>query len=159
MAFTSAMADFHAGFCSRPMADADIDAVVAIEEVSQPIPWSAQVFRDCFTSGYRCDVVTRDEQVVGFIVVSWVLDEAHLLNIAVAPAMQRRGVAWALIRDSIRRCRERGLTQMYLEVRESNTGARALYANLGFEEIGLRRNYYRTVGGRENAVLMMRGLA
>lgn len=153
------MTALHAGCTLRPMTEADLPEVVAIEDALQPTPWSAQVFRDCFNSHYDCRVVQRDSAVIGFVVLSSVLDEAHLLNIAVAPAMQRRGIAWAVLKEVIPEYQARALRYLYLEVRESNTGARTLYEHLGFQTVGQRKNYYRTQDGRENAVLMMLDLS
>ena len=153
------MTVLHAGCLLRPMTEADLPEVVAIEEATQPTPWSAQVFRDCFSSHYDCRVVQRDSAVIGFVVFSSVLDEAHLLNIAIAPTMQRRGIAWAVLKEVIPEYQARALRYLYLEVRESNVGARTLYEQLGFQAIGQRKNYYRIHDGRENAVLMMLDLS
>jgi [ribosomal protein S18]-alanine N-acetyltransferase len=145
----------HAGFQLRTMTDDDLPAVVAIENATQPTPWTEQVFRDCFNSHYDCRVIERDGDIAGFAVLSSVLDEVHLLNIAVAPALQRRGLAWAVIRELIADYRQRSMEFLYLEVRASNSAARALYERLGFQVTGERKNYYRTLNGRENAILMM----
>lgn len=149
------MTHLHAGFQLRSMLGDDVPAVVAIEDATQPTPWTEQVFRDCFTSHYDCRVIERDGMIAGFAVLSSVLDEVHLLNIAVAPAMQRRGLAWAALRELIADYRQRNMGYVYLEVRASNTGARGLYERLGFQVTGERKNYYRTHDGRENAILMM----
>ncbi len=149
------MDELHAGCVMRAMVHADLPAVCAIENATQPTPWSEQVFRDCLSSQYDCSVVERDAQLVAFQVVSHVLDEAHLLNIAVAPAMQRRGIAWAMLQRLHQQCQAQGASVIYLEVRDSNVGAQALYRHLGYIETGRRKAYYRTQGGREDAVLMM----
>lgn len=152
------MVDLHAGCELRPMSNEDIDTVARIEAVVHPVPWSPQAFRDCLKAGYLCDAIIRDDEVVGYQVVSEVLDEAHLLNIAVAPALQRRGLAWAALRHTVERCRSHGMTIFYLEVRESNAPALALYQHLGFVVTGRRKAYYRCATGREDAVLMMKVL-
>ena len=149
------MTHLHAGFQLRSMLGDDVPAVVAIEDATQPTPWTEQVFRDCFTSHYDCRVIERDGMIAGFAVLSSVLDEVHLLNIAVAPAMQRRGLAWAALRELIADYRQRNMGYVYLEVRASNHGARQLYERLGFQVTGERKNYYRKADGRENAILMM----
>lgn len=133
----------------------DLPAVCAIENATQPTPWSEQVFRDCLNSDYDCEVVLHEDTPVAFQVVSRVLDEAHLLNIAVAPGFQRRGIAWALLTRLHAQCLAQDTSVIYLEVRASNTAAQALYAHLGYLETGRRKAYYRTHGGREDAVLMM----
>jgi [ribosomal protein S18]-alanine N-acetyltransferase len=152
------MVELHAGFRLRPMTEQDVEAVVAIENATQPTPWTARIFLDCFASHYDCRVMTHGEQVVGFAVLSSVLDELHLLNIAVAPAMQRRGIAWAALKQILADYQRTDMRSLYLEVRESNLGARSLYQHMGFQVIGERKNYYRTQGGRENAILMMKSL-
>ena len=93
------------------------------------------------------------------MIVSRVLDEAHLLNIAVAPAFQRRGLAWALLRHLQDTCIARDTSVIYLEVRASNTPARELYTRFGYQQTGTRKAYYRTEGGREDAILMMQTLS
>ncbi|MDF1630597.1 MAG: ribosomal protein S18-alanine N-acetyltransferase [Alcanivoracaceae bacterium] len=148
------MTALHAGFQLRSMGEDDLPAVVAIEDATQPTPWTEQVFRDCFNSHYDCRVIARDGDIAGFAVLSSVLDEVHLLNIAVAPAMQRRGLAWAALRELIADYQQRSMGYIYLEVRASNQGARQLYQRLGFQLNGERKNYYRTTDGRENAILM-----
>ncbi len=90
-AVSNARADGPAGARLRALTSADLDRVQAIEEASQVTPWSPGNFRDCLRSGYRCQVATVDGVPVAFMILSSVLDECHLLNIAVAPAWQRRG--------------------------------------------------------------------
>src|SRR5690554_3761645 len=124
------MSVLHAGFRMRMMIDDDLDAVTQIEAATQPTPWSRQVFVDCLASGYDCRVVVRDGEVVALAVLSSVLDEVHLLNIAVAPALHRRGIAWAMLRELVEDYRRRQMQQLYLEVRESNQAARVLYERL-----------------------------
>ena len=70
-------------------------------------------------------------------------DEGEILNLAVAPAGRRRGLGRALVEAMLEALRTRGIRQVYLEVRESNSSARALYASRGFKEVGRRKAYYR----------------
>lgn len=143
----------------RPMQERDLAAVALLEARSQFSPWSEQVFRECLTEGYLCQVATdHADSLVAFVVIYRVLDEAHLLNIAVAPEWQRRGVARAVLRAVMNRLRP-DTRCLFLEVRESNQPARALYQQLGFVSVGMRRDYYRTADGREHAVLMRCELA
>lgn len=153
-----AVTELHAGFHVRPMVDADLDAVWAIEQATQLTPWSGLVFSECLVAGYDCEVVERDGVIAAFMIVSRVLDEAHLLNIAVAPAFQRRGLAWALLRHLQDTSVARDTSVIYLEVRASNTPARELYTRFGYQQTGTRKAYYRTEGGREDAILMMQTL-
>lgn len=149
------MIALHAGFSVRPMQESDLDAVLEIENAAQPTPWSRNIFAEGIASGHDCEVVEKDGQIAGFQVVSRVLDEAHLLNVVIAPAFQRRGLGWALINRLIERCEEKDTSVIFLEVRKSNIAARQLYEHIGFNEIGVRRAYYRSAEGREDAILMM----
>ncbi len=140
----------------RALTSADLAPVLAIETASQPTPWTLGNFRDCLHSGYRCQLATVDGEPVAFMILSSVLDESHLLNIAVTPAWQRRGLARWMLRRALAEADAAGHSLMFLEVRAGNQAARRLYAELGFVETGRRKGYYRTLGEeREDAVLMM----
>jgi len=139
----------------RAMTTPDLPAVMAIETTSQPTPWSEGNFRDCLRDGYRCRVAAIDGEPVGFMILSSVLDETHLLNVAVAPARQRRGLALWMLQDALEEARAASMSVMYLEVRAGNQGAQSLYQRLGFVENGRRKGYYRADARREDAVLMM----
>lgn len=80
----------------------------------------------------------------GFLVISAVADEGEISDLAVLPAYRRAGIASALLREGLRQLRESGCTSVYLEVRESNAAARALYAAFGFRPCGVRRRYYNS---------------
>mgnify|MGYP001401882473 CR=1 FL=1 len=139
----------------RAMELEDVDAVLAIESATQLTPWSSAHFRDCLSNAnYLCQVATVDDDPVAFLILSRILDETHVLNIAVAPAWQRRGIARRLLQQALDAARADAMTVVYLEVRESNQSAQALYRQLGFETCGVRKNYYRKGEGHENAVLM-----
>ena len=142
----------------RPMQAEDLPDVERIERAGQPNPWSQGIFLDCLASGYRCDVATVEGRLVGFQVLSFVLDEAHLLNIGVDPAMRRRGLARAMLGRAMRDSAEAGAVNMFLEVRAGNSGAIALYDELGFCETCRRRDYYPGPNGREDALLMIAAL-
>ena len=130
-----------------------LDAILAIENASFTCPWSEKSFLDAFDA----ETVTiyaaeEDGQLVGFSCLLVVEDEAEVLNIASAPEFRRRGAGQALLSRMLSDCEARGVSAVYLEVRESNAPARGLYQKSGFCEIGVRRNYYDRP--KENAVLM-----
>ncbi|MDX1804895.1 MAG: ribosomal protein S18-alanine N-acetyltransferase [Alcanivorax sp.] len=139
----------------RPMELEDLDEVLAIENAAQLTPWGSCHFRDCLKADhYQCLVAVEADRPVAFLILSHILDECHVLNIAVAPSRQRRGLARWLLSQSLQRAREGGMTVVYLEVRAGNSGAQALYQQLGFSECGRRKGYYRLGDGHEDAVLM-----
>lgn len=144
---------------TRPMAVDDLALVETIERRGQDAPWSRRIFRDCLDVGYDCRMILCDDQRIGFVIVSRVLDEAHLLNIVLDENWQGRGIARQVLSRLMDELARTGISLLYLEVRESNTPARRLYEKLGFRISGYRERYYRTrEGGRENAVLMTRQL-
>ncbi len=142
----------------RAMHADDIGDVVAVEHSAYTHPWSEGIMRDCMRVGYSCWVCLLEELVVGHAVMSVAVGEAHLLNICVGPEWQGRGLGRRLLRRMFRVAGERNADTLFLEVRESNTGARALYESEGFVEIGQRRGYYPSGGGREDALVYAKSL-
>ena len=138
----------------RRMGEADLAQIVAIEEAVHAHPWSRGNFADSMGAGYHCWVVERDSELVGYGVVTIAAAEAHLLNLSVAGAWQRRGIGAQLTRFFVKLARDYGAGKIHLEVRPSNAAARALYARAGFAEVGVRPDYYPAAGGREDAVIM-----
>jgi ribosomal-protein-alanine N-acetyltransferase len=132
----------------------DLDAVVAIEVGAYGFPWSRGNFVDSLAAGHAAEVLEWNDALVGYYIAMPGVDEMHLLNIAVAPRWQGQGLG-SLLLDAVRAAAEqRGLHALWLEVRESNVRARALYARRGFETVARRRDYYPAATGREDAVVM-----
>ena len=141
----------------RPMQLNDLDAIMAIEPYIYPYPWTRGNFSDSLNSGYSASVLLRNEVIIGYALVMMVLDEAHLLNLSVAKAYQKQGLGRILLEHMIQVAKNNQAANMFLEVRPSNISAIALYENMGFNEMAIRRGYYPAKNGREDAVLM--GLA
>ena len=138
----------------RPMREADIPAVFAIEKRAYKFHWSEGIFRDCLRVGYGCWVMELGGGIGGYGILSLVVGEAHLLNICVAPEWQAQGYGRLLLEHFIELARERGAYQMLLEVRPSNKKAMRLYRRRGFAEVGQRKNYYPGEHGREDALIL-----
>ena len=138
----------------REMQIDDLDAVIQIETVNFPFPWTAGNFKDSINSGHICLVLEIDKTLVGYAILIMVLDEAHLLNISVSAAWKGKGWGRYLLNHTMQISREKGGLNMFLEVRPSNVSAITLYESLGFNEMGVRPGYYPAHNGRENAVLM-----
>ncbi len=133
----------------------DLDAVVAVETRAYSHPWSRGNFTDSLAAGYLAELLhTGDGEVVGYFVAMGGVDELHLLNITVAPEWQGQGHGRGLMAVLRGHALERRLATLWLEVRQSNERARALYRALGYVEVGLRRAYYPAAGRREDAVVM-----
>ena len=139
----------------RAMTLQDLDAVLAIEARSYGWPWSRGNFIDTLAAGHIAEVlVDRDAGVLGYFVAMTGVDELHLLNVTVAPEWRGRGHGSTLLDAFAAHGHERGLATLWLEVRQGNHRARALYARRGFVEVGLRRGYYPAGDRREDAVVM-----
>ena len=137
-----------------PMTAAHLPAVAALEKACFPAdPWSEELFRGALSSPHACVLLAlaEDGGILGYAVVSAVLDEGNLDNIAVARPARRQGVADALLSALTGFGRER-LSRLMLEVRASNSPAIALYEKHGFAAVGRRKHYY--TAPREDAVLM-----
>lgn len=139
----------------RPMTMADVHVVSLIEQKVQTHPWTISQFEDA-VKNYNATVIELNAQVVGFCILQTVLDEANLLLMAIDPSMQGRGLGYQLLSESIENLQNNPI-QIFLEVRESNTGAIALYEKADFHQIDVRKNYYPKVeGGREHAIIMVK---
>ena len=136
-----------------PMRRRHLRAVMAIERLVYPRPWTAQVFRDELGQRNRSYVVAElDGSVVGYSGTMLIEEDAHVTTISVNPVMQRRGIGTVLLLELARTARRRGARHMTLEVRAGNAAAQGLYRRFGFAPVGVRRNYYPETG--EDALVM-----
>lgn len=142
----------------REMTEADLGAVLRIEREVHAHPWTLGNFSDALRSGYQCKVFESAGVVMGYAVMMLAVDEAELLDIAIDKAHQRKGIGRKLLEAMSSLARHANMRRMVLEVRASNQPAIALYRASGFEQIGLRRDYYPAANGREDAILMGKGL-
>jgi ribosomal-protein-alanine N-acetyltransferase len=138
----------------RRMTDSDLDAVMAIENVIYTHPWTRGNFADSLATQSHGYVMVWHGVIVGYAVLMAGAGEAHLLNLSIAAAWQRRGLGRTLLGHVVDIARELKVQKIFLEVRVSNAAARALYAQANFREIGLRRGYYPAHAGREDAVVL-----
>lgn len=139
----------------RPMRPADVPRVAAIDRAAYRFPWTAGIFDDCLRVGYSSWVaVAPDDRIDGYALMSMAAGEGHVLNICVDPAVQRGGCGRRLVMHLLEIARAAELSIVFLEVRPTNTAALALYAGLGFREIGRRPNYYPADQGREDAIML-----
>ncbi len=146
----------------RPMQLDDLDAIMQIEPTIYSHPWTRGNFSDSLNSGYSAWILEDAGEVIGYALMMMVMDEAHLLNLSIAKAYQKQGLGRYLLEHMLTIARTHKAAHMFLEVRPSNISAIALYENLGFCEMAVRRGYYPadpkiSKTGREDAVLM--GLA
>ena len=137
----------------RIMTSDDLAQVFAIEQVSHPSPWPMKGLQESLQN-HVAYVLEQDGAVIGFAFVQRILDEAHLLDIAIAPSHRGKGLGRELLRQLMDEVLVSGVTIWFLEVRVSNVTAISLYQSLGYNELSLRRNYYDGPDGKEDALLM-----
>ncbi len=135
----------------RPLRKDDLDAVLAIEKTTFTVPWSRKAFEGELNHPFAVAMVaTQNDTVIGYILGWVVVNELHITNVAVHPHQRRLGIGEALVRAAIGK--GENILEIFLEVRQSNLAAINLYRKLGFQEIGIRKNYYAEEG--EDAILM-----
>lgn len=138
----------------RQMRRGDIPEVHEIESEAYEFGWTQGIFRDCMQAGYECWLLELDRDIVAYAVLANQLDEAHLLNLCVAPTWQGVGYGQRMLRRMTDVARWHAAKRMLLEVRPSNLSAIHIYQQHGFEIIGKRPGYYPASRGREDAVVM-----
>ena len=137
-----------------PLSLESLDAVLDIENVAYSHPWSRGNFMDTLAAGYQTQVLLGGREVIGYYVAMLGVDEAHLLNLTVAPAFQRQGWAPLMLEALAGWSRGQGAQWLWLEVRMSNERALQIYERHGYRRVGMRKAYYPAHGGREDAVVM-----
>jgi ribosomal-protein-alanine N-acetyltransferase len=143
----------------RPMTDADLAAVIAIERSVYPFPWTEGIFADCLRVGYHCTVLELDYVLVGYGIVASGAGEAHLLNVCVREEFRNRGFGRTLLNGLLQQAAQAGAEVIFLEVRPANTAAIRLYEAMGFQQSGWRAGYYQAAVGREDALVMRRAIS
>lgn len=143
------------GLIVEPLRRRHVAGLMPIEQASYPRPWTVGVFQseiEMMHRGERHYLVARDgNEIVGYGGLMFVVDDAHVTNIAVAPERQRQGIATRVLTELAWAAIDRGCCALTLEVRVSNTGAQALYREFGFVPAGVRKRYYENV---EDAIVM-----
>lgn len=138
----------------REMVEQDIPSVVAIEEEAFATPWTVEIFEHEMNGNAYAHyiVAVEEEEVIGHCGMWIVLDECHITNVAVRKRLRGHGIGEKLMFEAIELCKEMNVKLMTLEVRMSNHTAQNLYRKLGFQDGGIRKNYY--TDDRENALVM-----
>lgn len=125
------------------MTEADLDGVMEIEKENFKFPWKREIFlSDLHRQSAHCFVAKKKGVVLGYIVILQALDEFHLANIAVRKIYQRQGIGNALMSEMLKIAKEKGIKNIYLEVRKSNLGAQIFYEKFGFNFTYTRKGYY-----------------
>jgi ribosomal-protein-alanine N-acetyltransferase len=137
-----------------PMRESDLAEVLAIENAIYSHPWTRGNFIDSLGARYECLAWREGAGLIGYFVLLVAVGEGHLLNLSIAAGRQRRGHGRALLGEALRLARTRGARHVFLEVRPSNDGAKALYRRFGFRQVAVRPGYYPAHAGREDALVL-----
>lgn len=138
----------------RTMSERDSSAVWELEKKCFSVPWSEESIHAMFSEKGYWNLTARDDgSLVGYIGMKAVLDEADITNVAVDPDRRRQGIGKMLLRGLLAKAGELRIRRIFLEVRVSNTAARALYEQAGFRTVDVRKNYYEKP--KEDAYIMV----
>ena len=143
----------------RPMAEADLPRIHQIELDSYDYPWTPGHFADSLTAGYSMWVSEAGGELTGYYAMMAAAGEAHLLNLAIAPAWRGHGHGRRLLAHCLAGACDHKASVLFLEVRTSNTAAIGLYHSSGFVDLAVRRGYYPARDGREDALIMKKDLS
>lgn len=138
----------------RAMTLSDLEEVARIEAEVQTYPWTRGNFADALANAYICRVNDMDGRICSYAVLRPLAGEAELLIIGVTAEHQHKGLGRAMLQNMLDAARDLKMCRVFLEVGASNVAALALYRNRGFVEIGVRRGYYMSASGSENAITM-----
>lgn len=137
------------------MLAADLDQVAAIEKVSLPSPWSKELFEaELKRDQARYFVAEEGEKIAGYMGYWEAPQEAHIINLAVAPDFRNQGLGERMMDYCLEFARKKGAALATLEVRESNEAAKRLYGKCGFKVVAIRKKYYSD--NQEDAIVMIK---
>lgn len=137
-----------------PLAEQHLQAVWEIEKSVHSHPWAQSMINDIESRGACHHVLLEGESVAGYFYAQNIVGEVTLLNIAIAPDRQGKGLGRKLLDEFINFCQQKNADSIWLEVRQSNTRAVNLYESVGFNEVDRRSGYYPAENGREDAIIM-----
>ena len=134
----------------------DLQGVYEVENQSFPIPWPISSFEEELNNLLATYLVAKKkDKIVAYIGMWFVMDECHIMNVAVLPECRRQGIATSLIHEMFSLCKEHETHYVMLEVRKENLSAQSLYKKFGFTEEVVRKAYYKNPDGtREDAIVM-----
>ncbi|MGH1485408.1 MAG: ribosomal protein S18-alanine N-acetyltransferase [Cellvibrionaceae bacterium] len=156
--------DYHLSL--QEMGLSDLSTILVIEEECHSHPWKEAHFISSIKSSHQCSILKDAQNIVGYAITSTAADEAELLNITIAKPYQQQGLGKQLL-EYLCQSFEPSIGTLFLEVRESNVAAIALYDSLHFNEVGKRSNYYpvdtaltkaHSIKNREDAIIMAKTL-
>tara|TARA_B100000768_G_scaffold173028_1_gene181880 strand:+ start:1078 stop:1530 length:453 start_codon:yes stop_codon:yes gene_type:complete len=137
----------------------DLDDITIIESNCHLSPWTRMNFIDSFEAKNLFKVLRNENDIIGYYIALFASDECQLLNITVKSELQKKGFGQLMLKSLFSDCRKAHMSNIFLEVRKSNLSAIRLYEKNGFNEIGIRNNYYKNKGKDANEDAILMGLA
>lgn len=142
----------------RPMEESDLFEVAHIEQGTFPDPWPLNSFRECLAFGHHCLVLEQDSRIQAYGIMSIEISSGHILNLCVRPELRQRGIGSRVLHHLLQLAEAAQVEAIFLEVRASNQPAIHLYHTAGFVQFGVRKDYYPSETGPEDALIFMREL-
>ena len=140
------------------MIDDHIRDVIDIENDSYGYPWSEKIFFDCIKHNYLCKVLLLDNAVIGYLISSIVQNECHIMNLCIRKEFRGNSYGKYLLNELHEEVINSNCILVFLECRPSNLSALNLYKSEGYNEIGLRKNYYPAPNGYEDALMLAKNV-
>ncbi len=141
-------------YTTTPMCIDDLGNVYNLESQSYEFPWTKEILRDCILYKYDSFTIYFNSILVGYVISKISFPETHILNLTIASDFRKKGLGQSLIELIINDSRIRGTKDIILEVRVNNDAAISLYEKLNFKKVGLRKDYYESKDGREDAFVL-----
>lgn len=138
----------------KPMRSSDLETVYKIEQSVNSNGWTMNIFQQSLQNNNCIVMNSGSGEIIGFLVLQFIMDECHILNICIHPQYQGKGFGKKLLQYALEISTQKNVVVCFLEVRESNIKAINLYNQFGFNEIQVRKNYYKNGKSRENAIEM-----
>ncbi|MEE2840398.1 MAG: ribosomal protein S18-alanine N-acetyltransferase [Acidobacteriota bacterium] len=142
----------------RPMEESDLLEVAHIEQGTFPDPWPLNSFHECLAFGHRCLVLEQHGIIQAYGIMSIEIGSAHILNFCVRQELRQRGIGRQMLHHLVEVAERAQVEAIFLEVRASNHPAIQLYYTTGFVQVGVRKDYYPSGTGPEDALILMREL-
>ena len=140
----------------RRMEEYDLFEVAHIEQGTFPDPWPLNSFHDCLAFGHHCLVLEQNSTIHAYGIMSIEIGSGHILNLCVRPEFRQHGIGHWMLYHLLQRAEAAQVAAVFLEVRASNQPAIHLYHTTGFVQIGVRKDYYPSETGPEDALILMR---
>ena len=131
-----------------------VNDVLSIENESYNYPWSEKIFYDCIENNYLCRVLVLNSCVIGYVISSIIQNECHIMNLCIKNEVRNQGFGSYLLNELHNDIKKLNCSVIFLECRPSNASALSLYINAGYNEVGLRKNYYPAPNGHEDALIL-----